>query len=539
MCCSLTSSYGQNSNEPSSIGRTYYLSDVVVHTRPGTDPSVQDVIIRDGLIDQIAPVLQPPYDARIIESDSMHLYAAFVATLTHEGLAKEEDKERQDVKNPGNPTYEQAGITPHHQVAERLGSSKVVSDLRGAGFAIAHVAADGRMLSGETSIITTQVVDASRQRLLNAEFAQYARLRGASGRVYPSTVIAVMSKMRELYRNAELADAYSEKYGQDPSGMAAPNHDEVLQALIPVTRGEQALYYRADGVKDIYRILRLKDDLGFDLVLAETKEVWRVIDKVKASGSTVLLSLDLPEEAEDIDSTDAELVAWHTRKVEAYQQSLTQAQTLETAGIPFAFSYLETKSTKVHEVVKKLIDAGLSHKTALAAMTTVPADILGLAKVTGTVEKGKMANLILTDEPLWSDKWAIKHTWVAGQHHVAPVKPSNKKGTPAEGLDLIGTWSYALEIMGDQQTGKLIIEEDDGAYSVTIVSDDEPGDPDTIENVQVDGKQVTFLYSLDQDGFTVNMEFDLEFGEDTFEGTIEIEDFGSVDISGDKQDPEQ
>lgn len=539
ICCSMHSIYGQNSNEPSSIGSTYFLGDVLVHTSPGSQPTVNDVIIRNGIIDRIAQRLEPPYDARIVKADSMHLYAAFVASLTHEGLAKEEDKDRQDVRDPGNPTYEQAGITPHHRAADRLGDNKAVRDLRDAGFAVAHLALDGRMLSGKTTIITTQSIEAIRQRVLHDDVALYATLRGAPGRVYPSTVIAVMSKMRELYRNADLADNYHTQYQQSPTGMAPPQHDEVLQALIPVTNKEQAVYYKAESVKDIYRVLQLKEDLGFDLVLAETKEVWRVLDQVKASGSTVLLSLDLPDEPEAVDSSDAELLAWHARKVKAYDNSIAQAQALDEADIPFAFSYLETKSSKVHEAIKQLIDAGLSHKTALAAMTTVPAEILGLNKVTGTVEVGKMANLLLTDQALWSDKWAIKHMWVAGQHHITETKPAKKKGNTGESSDLTGTWSFTVDIMGDTQTGKLIITADDDSYSVTIVSDDEPGDPDTIDAVEVDGSNMTFPYSLEQEGFTVNMEFDLNFGKDSYEGTIEIEDFGSVDISGDKQDPDQ
>lgn len=534
----IVTAWGQNSNAPSSIGDTYYISDVWVHSRPGVAPRIQDVIVAKSIIRAAAPNLSPPFDARIVRGDSMHLYPGFIAALTHEGLAREEDQEKEDLRDPGNPSYEQAGITPHRLSSDMLGPNKSVEGLRKAGFTIAHVAPDGRMLPGQTTLISTIDADKASVRILSSNQHHYARLRGARGRIYPSTVIAVMSKMRELHMNAALAKEYTLRYQQNPLGLAAPRYDDVIESLIPVTTGQQSIYYRADKVKDIYRVLQLQKELGFHLVLAETKEAYHVVDKLKQSGSTVLISLDLPDKPEDIDSTDSELLDWHTRKMQAYDDALRQAQLLKKSGVPYAFSLVGTKASKVHEQVQRMVDSGLDVEDALAALTTAPARLLGIDKMAGTITKGKMANLILTDEPLWSEKWSIKHTWVAGQYHKASA--DKKDDEAANGLQIEGTWSFSVDVMGDEQTGKMIIKSVDGDYEVTLISDDDPDDPYTVSDGRVDGKTMTFPYSIDQDGYTVNMVFKLDFDEDDYKGTIDIEGVGNFNIEGSKiSDPEK
>jgi imidazolonepropionase-like amidohydrolase len=88
---------------------------------PGKSPSVQTVIIRDGLVTHTGHDITIPPDAFIIHADSLYAYPAFIDALSHTGIKEESSTppqggqgraQRPPVDEEGNPSHEDAGITP-------------------------------------------------------------------------------------------------------------------------------------------------------------------------------------------------------------------------------------------------------------------------------------------------------------------------------------------------------------------------------------------------------------------------------------------
>ncbi|MFZ1525990.1 MAG: amidohydrolase family protein, partial [Saprospiraceae bacterium] len=458
---SISALTAQNSDAPKLLSNTYFLQNCFVVKQPGTILPLQNVLIKDGVIADIGPVIKPPFDAQILKADSFYVYAGFIDAYSNVGVARPESSssssrpegrgERPRVQDPGNPPNDVAGITPQIQATDVYRSTdKSVSDMRTAGFAISHVAPRGLLLPGQSGIYL--LGDGSNDRmLLKSPVAQTFQLEVNRG-VFPSTSIAAIAKFRDLYKNAAIAGAHEEKFKTMPAGgLSRPNYTKELTSLYPVTTKKMPLHFVARSTKDVHKALSLKDELGFDLILTEVKQGWHYTDRIKKSNVQVLLSLELPEEEKDEgkkedeksakkDTSSAKVMKkeikkeqnpekdqFDKKKQESIKEYLLQASVFEKNGVKFGFSFLNAKPSDIKKNLRRLIENGLSENYALAALTTHPAQMLGISSLAGTVDKGKLANLVITDKPYFSEKSVIKFVFVDGKKYDYSEKPKKQE----------------------------------------------------------------------------------------------------------------
>ena len=277
-----------------------------------------------------------PADARIIHADSMYLYAGFISGLSHTGIPTPKEGKKEKVKDPGNPPPDRAGIQPQRKVNTMLDpKDKSISNLRKIGFTSAHVVPHGGMLPGQGALILL-AGNSPDQMIYKNGFSLFSQLKGAQ-RMYPSTVIGVMAKYRDLYAKAIQSKEYQLRYDSNPQGMIRPEKLVVEEAFYAVIDRKIPVMFAAEKVLDIQRVLTLQRELGFSLMVAEVKQGWDLATKLKDADVKVFLSLDLPEveKEEKKDSSaldtskkktaaDLEKEALEKRKKEAVQQSYGQ-----------------------------------------------------------------------------------------------------------------------------------------------------------------------------------------------------------------------
>jgi imidazolonepropionase-like amidohydrolase len=547
---------GQNVDDLKPVTRTLVFTNVNVISSPGQMAEKIHVVVRDGLIEAVGKDIKIPADARVIAADSMFMYAGFIETLSHTGVPKPKNEgsgssrgassqQGQPRINPGNPPYERAGIQPDRSVKTVLkADDKTVGDMRKLGFTSAHVVPRGKMLPGKGAIILLNG-DSPDEMVLKENTSQYAQLQGA-GRVYPSTVIAVMAKFRELYRKAELAKKHEEAYAANPGGMQRPTYDAVLQAFYPVIDQQQPIFFHAEKSLDAHRAITLKKDLGFPMVIVESKTAQDYLPLIKEHGLSICLSLDLPKEEkeefemeEELSGTALELAkeqaAMHKRKTEAIQNHEKQAALLAEAGIPISFSTLDVKSKDLYANLERMHKAGLSKEDALAALTTNPAKTLGVDAMLGTIEQGKIANMVVMNKQFLEEKAQVRYVVVDGKLFEYEIKEKKKKskGDSDAAVNIVGTWSYMANIPGRETEGEIIIKGEPGDYSGTISSSQGPGALD-IENVEVDGNTLSFTYSVDMGGQSLPISIEVDIDGDSFEGELTAGEFGSYPMEGER-----
>lgn len=530
------------------VTRTYAITNVNIIQAPGRKVDMGTVLIKDGIIKSVGKNITIPADAIVIKADSMYVYAGFIDGLSRVGVVKpKEENNRERPKDPGNPTPERAGITPQNDVRNSLSiAEKSIEELRSIGFTTAQVVPYGGMLPGSSAVILLGGESADKMVLVpKATF--YSELTNAE-RVYPATVIGVMAKWRELYRQASLSKNYESLYAANRSGLERPATDRVLEAFYPVIDKRSSVLFKSEKILDIQRVLTLQNDLGFSLLLADVKEGWDVINKIKASNAKTFLSLDLPEEKKKEEekkddkakkeekvksAVDLEKEALEKRKADFTTKYTAQPSVFQQAGITFGFSTLSAKSKDIPSNLRRMIAAGLTEDQALAALTTSPAQLLGLSDRLGTIDNGKMANLVISDKPYFNEKAKVRYVFVDGVLYKQEVKEEKKADKDGKKLDAKGTWSYSTETPQGTNTGKLKLKNEGGVYSGTITNN--TSDKETeLKNVSMDGNKLSFSFEYQMGTNTLTIEVSLTVEGDSFDGSMAVGTFGSFPMKGTK-----
>ncbi|MBK8546942.1 MAG: hypothetical protein IPL63_06045 [Saprospiraceae bacterium] len=144
----------QNSDKPKEVTNTFSAK-CQCDTTTGKILSGYNVVIKNGLIENIGKGISAPYNAKKIKADSMFVYAGFIDCFSHTGVPKTESKDQPKISDPGNPPNDIAGITPQKSVLETYKSSdKSIGDHRSSGFTMVNAAPRGYMLPGQSSFST-------------------------------------------------------------------------------------------------------------------------------------------------------------------------------------------------------------------------------------------------------------------------------------------------------------------------------------------------------------------------------------------------
>lgn len=508
------------------VSRTFAFTNATIVTAPGRKLEGSTVVVKDGLITAVGKAVAVPPDAIVVKADSMFIYAGFIDGFSRVGVTKPKEEQRERLKDPGNPPPDRAGITPQNDVRHALNpADKSIEELRNLGFAVAQVVPYGNFLPGQGAIIALSGKPAD-QMVLKKSSALYSELTGTPN-IYPNTVMAVMAKWRDLYRQASLARSHEALYAANRVGLERPLTDRVLETFYPVIGQQQPVLFRGEKVLEIQRVLALKDDLKFSLQLGDVKEAWPIVNKVKASGATVFLSLDLPEEAKKDDKKktppDAEREALEKRKSETIARATAQAAEFQKAGVAFGFATASVKAANIPAHLRRIIAAGLSEDAALAALTTAPAQLLGLSDRLGTIENGKMANLVVSDKPYFNEKAVVRYVMVDG----ALFRLEKKEAKKSDGkTNAAGTWAYSVESPRGG-SGKITIKDDGkGNLSGTITQSAATGETE-LKNVELDGKTLTFSFDFTMGPNTMTFQVTATVEADTLEGTMTAGTFGS------------
>ena len=546
------------------VTRTYALVNAKVVQAPGRTLERATVIVRDGLITAVGTDAAIPFDAERIAADSMTVYAGFIDGLSHAGIPVPKAQPRPErPDDPGYPSDAEAGILPGRDVRTLLvADDKSIADLRKAGFTAAHVVPRGRMMPGMGAIVLLGEGDAN-ALVFRGETSLFAQLASAR-RMYPGTDMAVIAKVRQLIRESKRRRQIERLYADSPAGIQRPTYDPTHYALFPVLDAERPVFFHTEDALDIHRALSLHDELGFGMVLTGLSQSFDAIDRLQAAGVPLLLTLELPEDKRekkgdakaDRDSTEAgptdtagELpeapepaydpllrVTDHNdldkekKNLEARRDAertkyLENAGALAAAGFRFGFTTLDTKAADVLPNLRMLTENGLTEDAALAALTTNPARILGVSAAMGTVEAGKVGNLVVATGNIFDEESTIQYVFIDGRKYEMETPKRKEGGTDSAAASFAGTWSVTASSPDGDVDGTLVLSDDlTGTLSVNVLNEEL-----TISGATFEDGVLSFSCDAEDIG---TITITVTVSGDEFNGEATNPAFGSIPFSG-------
>jgi imidazolonepropionase-like amidohydrolase len=210
-----------------------------------------------------------------------------------------------------------------------------------------------------------------------------------------------LEQLRKILRDAEAYGRAHDAFARDKS-LPRPDQNIVLASLVPYVRGERPVIFRANREMEIRAAVRFSEEMRLKPIIMGGNEAWKIASFLRERNVPVILTnvLNLPSREDDF-----------------YDVNYAGASKLQQAGVRFCIS---TGSTGEH--VRNLpLYAGMAaafdlpRAEALKAITLYPAQIMNLADRLGSIEQGKMANLVITDGDILDARTRVRYLFINGR----------------------------------------------------------------------------------------------------------------------------
>ena len=423
------------------------------------------IVLRDGVIEAVGADLPAPADARVWNVRGRTIYAGFIESESplflpaswKPAAAGAARRSADDGDAPAAPPAGAAGASAAAPEAasgtrawnprvtpERLAHRVLTADETGAtalrrlGFAVAHIVPARGVFRGQTALVSLGR-GGFNTTVIRATVAQPLAFEHAPG-AYPASLMGATALLRQTLLDARWYADVQTRYRQ-ASGAARPETNDALAALGPVIRGEQPVFFPLQDELDLARAVTVANEFKLKLVLRGSGYDYRVLRALPA-GVPMIVPLNFPEPPEIENADHAPDISLD--KLEHWELAPTNPSQLAAAKVPIAFTTtgLRRPETEFWTRVRKAVQHGLPRETALAALTTTPAEVLGVTRTHGTIATGKAASLVVASGDLFSaDDAEIQLMWVDGEAFEFDAWRR---------LDARGTWTIAWQGASDQ-----------------------------------------------------------------------------------------
>ena len=429
------------------------------------------IVLRNGVIEAVGAQVAIPLDAERIDCAGLYAYAGFIDAYSTEGVDDDANRSRTGTGQRvdygsfawgATPPDNRSGLTPEFLVSDALTlDDTLASPRRGVGFTSALIAPSGGVSTGQSALVSLNGRP-RREIIIESPVGLHVALRSTGNRGYPSTLMGYVSHLRQSMIDARHYEALWEHYRE--YGGQRPPIDPALATLRSAQKGETRVFWEANTRDQIHRALDLADEFGLTPVIVGGREAWRVANRLAAAKVPVVVRIDFPEEPKtgsggrgrrgglssmtpeqlkerfkqpDLPDRFRARIEERLKELEEPQQETKKDErklpesarlladakrrwveriqgvgTLAEQRVAFCFSTVgHRKPSDFHAHLRACIERGLSSESALAALTTDAADIMGLSNRLGQLAQGYAAHVVVFDRPYEDAKAKLRYSF--------------------------------------------------------------------------------------------------------------------------------
>jgi imidazolonepropionase-like amidohydrolase len=378
-------------------------------------PAIENgtVLIRDGKIAAVGAGIAIPADAQVIDATGLEVYPGMFDPVTQIGLNEVSAVSATvDVSELGDYNPELIAATAvnpasaHIPITRANGITEVIAAPGTSGFDLQS----GGLIEGQASAFNLAGWTMDEMQI-NRSVAMVINWPSIQTRTFDFTTFSIKEKpyadvKKEYDKSVNTLGDWMDRarhYAQakEKGSPALYERDLKLEALVPLVQRKLPVLVIADEARDIRNAVDFCTKQNLRMILGSGAEAWKVKDLLKDKKIPVVLAPTnrLPEQEDT-----------------PYDKSYTEPSELFAAGIPIAFSSFGTAfSRRLPQYAGTAVAYGLPHDEALRAVMLNAAQIFGLADQLGTLEPGKIANIIVTSGDPLELQTQVRYLFIKGQ----------------------------------------------------------------------------------------------------------------------------
>jgi imidazolonepropionase-like amidohydrolase len=520
---------------------------------PVSGPAIDrgTIVVSHGVISAVGATVQVPADAWVIDGKGLTVYPGLIDALTDLGLPQPAQPAAAGrgagaggrgaaalaaaagpQPPPAHGPEDRPASTPWVQAADEINAGDArIESWRNAGFTTALSAPKTGIFPGQGAVINLASGERAGQLvvLAPASFQINMTPPGNFGS-FPGALMGVVAYVRQVYLDVQHDSDARKAYESARAGIDRPMYDRTLKAVAEAQAAGRPTFIPATTPVQIDRELKLADEWKLKPVLYGLHEGYRSLDRLAAHKTPVVVSLKWPEKDQNSDPDANEPL----QILRLRDKAPGTPAALQKAGVKFAFYSDGAQPKDAIKNVKKAIDAGLSSDAALKALTQDAADILGVGARLGSLEAGKVANLVVTDGDLFAEATKVKMVFVDGaKYDVYEQPPAREGGRPGNTgggastapVTLTGHWTMNYTTGQGAETATVdLTQAEDATLSGSLT-----GTRGTakVTTGSVTGSRFTFSAVIAHEGNPLNVVFTGTIEGNTLTGTLKAGDFST------------
>jgi imidazolonepropionase-like amidohydrolase len=504
---------------------------------PVSGPPIEGatVVVAKGVIVAVGKDVKVPDDAWVIDGKGLTVYPGLFDAFTDVGIPAA------PAPSPSEPVpggrraiipgvtargpQDRPSSTPWRSAADEASlSDKRIETWRNGGFTTVVSAPKGGFFPGQAAVLDL-AGERNGDLVVKSPVAIPLGLQpsGGFGSGFPDSLMGVLAYVHQVWLDTEWSTKAQAAYEKNPRGLARPRFDRVEAALADALEDHALVLIPANNTLQLRRALELAERWQVRGALYGGQMAYEVAPEIAAKKLAVLVDLKWPAEEKDADPEDTPSL----RTLRFRDRAPGTPAALAKAGVKFAFYDGGITAPKdLLKAAKKSIDAGLAPDAALRAMTLSPAEIFGVADRMGSIENGKIANLVVTDADLFDEKVKIRYVFVDGKRF--EVREPEKPKDPPKG-DITGKWkmSYTTPEGAEESTADIEMAKD-GTLTGTVTG---RRGTTSILSGYLSGDKFSFTINVPVQDSPADVVFSGTFDGTSLKGTISVIGF-SIDFTG-------
>ncbi|OKL39734.1 amidohydrolase family protein [Pontibacter flavimaris] len=450
------------------------FTNATVHTDYKTIIPNATLVIRDGKVEAVGTNVKVPAGAVVMDAKGKHIYPGLVDMFTDYGVPEVKAERRSWRAAPQMESTKEGAfnwneaIRPETDAVELFKvDAKKAEELRKLGFGtVLAVHRDG-IARGTAALVTLAEKRENEVVLKDRAAAALSFEKGTSKQDYPNSLMGSVALLRQTYLDAQW-------------NAQNPQKEQNISLAAFTQANNYPQIFEASSKLNILRADKVGDEFGKQYIMKGAGDEYQMLPQIKATNAPIILSLDFPSAYNVEDPFDARRVALNDMK--HWEMAPANAAMLQKAGVTIAFTAHDLKEKKDFlPNLRKAVKYGLSEEEALKALTATPAKLLNAENLVGSLNKGMLANFIITTDNLFSEDGVILENWVQGEQYKIADVPADFRGV------------YTLKL-GNDTGRKLLIAGTAEKPELQVIA------KDTVKgNISIKGNLVTISFAESKD----------------------------------------